>query len=53
MEKLRINDSSSLSNALGSSAAVGWYGCHTGYQNYGPRQVILISYADIPISSVR
>ena len=38
-----------VSNALGDGVPRGWYGYHTEKHSYGPRQAILIPYAECTI----
>ena len=42
--RIEIDYSSNLSNAIGSGVPAGWYGYHTGKQSYGPQQAVLIPY---------
>ncbi len=42
--RIEIDYSSNLSNAIGSGVPAGWVGYHTGKQSYGPQQAVLIPY---------
>ena len=42
--RVEIDYSSNLSNAIGSGVPAGWTGYHTGRQSYGPQQAVLIPY---------
>ena len=42
--RIEIDYSSNLSNAIGSGVPAGWAGYHIGRQSYGPQQAVLIPY---------